>query len=133
MAHVAPHRWADAWAGRLPEAEVAAMTRHADECPQCERARERITRASSETFPALRAQKSPDLAWDSVRARVHWELAQTKRQKPRDQRVVWLGVGAFAAGAAALAVATGPVSQPPRATDSARPAEVANATAPPRG
>jgi ferric-dicitrate binding protein FerR (iron transport regulator) len=129
-AHVAAHRWADAWAGRLPEAEVAEMGRHADACAPCARVRERITRTSSETFPALRAQKSPDLPWDSVRARVHWELSHAKRQQPRDQRMWWIGAGALAAGAAVLAVASGPMAMPARGSAPAHAVEVASGMLP---
>jgi len=97
--HVAPHRWADAWAGKLADAEVQAMDRHAESCARCAKARDRITRASSQTFPALRAQSAPELAWDAVRARVHWSVSTERRAKvrARPRVVMWL------AGAAALA------------------------------
>ncbi|HEY1557227.1 MAG TPA: FecR family protein [Kofleriaceae bacterium] len=104
MKHVAPHRWADAWTGELPDGEVAAMERHAASCARCAKARDRITRASSQTFPALRAQSSPDIAWDAVRARVHWSLSSTRRAKPkvRPRFVAWLAGAAVVAGGAAV-------------------------------
>jgi hypothetical protein len=108
--HVAAHRWADAFAGKLGESEVAAMDQHAATCTQCSRARDRVHRAS-QSFPALRAQSAPDLGWDSVRARVHWSVSSEKRARDRDRKprlVTWIGVGALAAGAAAVAIVTGP-------------------------
>jgi len=109
MKHIAPHRWADAWAGKLADGEVAAMDRHAEECPRCAKVRDRVTRASSQTFPALRAQSAPDIAWDSVRARVHWSLAAERRARTqaKPRTFAWLGWGALAAGGVAAALATG--------------------------
>jgi hypothetical protein len=109
MKHVAPHRWADAWAGRLADDEVTAMDRHAEECARCAKARDRITRASSQTFPALRAQSAPDVAWDSVRARVHWAVSTERRARTqgRPRALAWLGWTVVAAGSVAAALATG--------------------------
>ncbi len=108
--HVAPHRWADAFAGKLADAELEALERHADECPRCARARDRVQRAS-QSFPALRAQSAPDLAWDGVRARVHWSVSTEKHKKQRRpmRPLAWLATGALVAGAAGLAIATGPM------------------------
>ncbi len=109
MRHVAPHRWADAWAGKLRDDEVAAMDAHAEQCAACARARDRITRVSSSTFPALRAQSAPEVGWDAVRAKVYWSVSTEKRARIRPAwhaRVAW---GAFAVGAAAVALASGPM------------------------
>lgn len=108
--HVAPHRWADAFAGKVSDAERAAMDRHAEQCPRCARARDRIERAS-QSFPALRAQSAPELAWDSVRARVHWSVSKERRtntraaQSGRRPRIALVVGGALAASAVGIAIA----------------------------
>jgi hypothetical protein len=114
MSHVAPHKWADAWRGKLGESEVAAMDRHAEKCTRCAKTRDRIVRTSSMTFPAIKDAKAPEVAWDSVRARVHWAVSTEKHArvpKPRPPIAMWLA-GAFAVGGVAVgvAVATGVVS-----------------------
>lgn len=112
MSHVAPHRWADALAGRVDAREIKAMESHAETCATCAKARTRVERAS-QSFPALRAQSAPELGWDSVRARVHWSVSTEKRGKERSGRSRWLpafGLGALgllATGAAVLALTTG--------------------------
>lgn len=117
MRHVPPHRWADAWAGRIDAAERAALDRHADGCPRCGRERARVRRAS-DSLPALRAQAAPELPWDSVRARVYWTVSQERRapQAPPSRLARLaprLALGALGAGAAALALVTGPVELEP--------------------
>jgi len=102
VSHVAPHRWADALTGRIDANEVKAMKTHAATCEKCAKARTRVERAS-QSFPALRAQSSPELGWDSVRARVHWSVSSEKRAKERHGRSRWMP---FALGALGLA-ATG--------------------------
>ncbi len=119
MRHVAPHRWADAWAGRVEDEERAAMEHHADACRACARARDRI-RSASDSFPALRAQPAPELAWDSVRARIHWEISTEKRARIRPRPALHrilprAALGAFGAGAVALALATAPAELEPGA------------------
>ncbi|MGN6110282.1 MAG: FecR family protein [Kofleriaceae bacterium] len=112
--HVAPHRWADAWAGRVEEAERADMERHAEKCPRCARARARIHRAS-DSFAAIRTQSSPDLPWDSVRARVHWSVSTERRQTGQHRRqsrrrpLGWAALALAGAGAVAAAVAIDPL------------------------
>jgi hypothetical protein len=111
--HVAPHRWADALAGRVDARERETMETHAATCATCAKARSRVERAS-QSFPALRTQSAPDLGWDSVRARVHWSVsteARAKRAKQRIGRSRWLPaitVGAIATGAAVFVVTTEP-------------------------
>jgi hypothetical protein len=112
MSHVAAHRWADALAGRVDAREVKAMESHAASCASCAKARSRVERAS-QSFPALRAQSAPELAWDSVRARVHWSVSSERRAKGRATRSRWIpavALGALATGAAVLALTTDPAT-----------------------
>lgn len=113
--HVAPHRWADAFAGKLAADELDKLERHADECPACARARARVQRAS-QSFPALRAQPAPELAWDGVRARVHWSVSTERHARVADRRrfrPYAIAAGAvLAAGVLGLAIATGPFELP---------------------
>ncbi len=108
--HVKPHRWADALAGQVGVAERAVMKRHAEGCRACAKARDRVGRAS-DTFPVIREQESPDLPWDSVRARVHWSVSKERREQraaPERRRVpalAWAALAVTAAGA--LAAVTG--------------------------
>jgi len=116
--HVAPHRWSDAWAGRVGDDERAAMDQHAAACRACARARDRVQRASG-SFSSIRAQPAPDLPWDSVRARVHWAVSKERRAAAAAPRGAsrrlwrWLALGALGAGAAALALVTGPIALDP--------------------
>ena len=105
MSHVAPHRWADAFAGKLEPALVEAMDAHAAKCPRCARARNRV-QSASQSFPTLRAQTAPELPWDSIRTRIGWSVAADKRNRPRRRRLVpvLVGGGALLAAAGALAV-----------------------------
>jgi hypothetical protein len=100
-AHVAPHRWADLWAGRVEEAERVEMERHAEHCQACQRVRKRVTRAS-DSFATIRAQMSPDVPWDAIRARVHWSVSTERRAALRKRRPAY--------GAIPLAIATGVVA-----------------------
>ena len=100
-AHVPPHRWADAWAGRLDDAERAAIERHADECQKCARVRARVTRAS-DSFATIRTQTPPEISWDSVRAKVHWSVS-TEKHKKLTQPVARPAVGWAIAAAVAVA------------------------------
>jgi hypothetical protein len=114
--HVAPHRWNELWAGRVPDGEREAMERHAAKCRACARARERVTRAS-DSFAPIKQQAAPELPWDSIRARIHWSVSKDRRDREQAQarprrvpRLVW-AVGALA-GATALAVVLRPSSPP---------------------
>jgi hypothetical protein len=129
--HVAPHRWADAWAGRVGDDERAAMDRHAASCRACARVRERVQRAS-DSFSSIRARQAPELPWDSVRARVHWSVSKERRAgsqpRPASRRLLpGVALGALGAGAAALALATGPIEIDPPS----RAPAIAEAPAPP--
>lgn len=102
MKHPAAHRWADLWAGRIEGAERTAMEGHAEACPACARTRARVTRAS-DSFASIKNQGAPDLAWDEVRARVHWAVSTERRAKvsPRESRAGWVAAGVVAAAAIA--------------------------------
>lgn len=116
--HVAPHRWGDAFAGRVDDAERAAMDRHAEGCAACTRQRERVQRAS-DTFPKLRAQSAPELPWDSIRARVHWSVSTERRERLARGDVEgrgarrWIARGALVAAAAGVLV-VGVMTEPVR-------------------
>jgi hypothetical protein len=105
-AHIAPHRWADLWAGRVDDEERREMERHAAACKACRHVRHRITRAS-DSFANIRSLSLPDVPWDEVRARVHWSVSTERRAALRQRKPAygWL-VGAVIAGAA-IALATG--------------------------
>jgi hypothetical protein len=122
MSHVAPHRWADAFAGKLPESEIAKLDAHADGCPRCAQARDRVQRAS-QSFPSLRAQSSPELPWDSVRAKVHWAVSKEKRSPRVSSRPRWvvpaLGVGVLAVGGIAVGLFAGESAPSKKATPTA--------------
>ncbi len=117
IGHVAPHRWADAFAGKLDASERAAMDSHAKSCARCATARARIARAS-DTFPTLRSSAPPEIAWDEVRARVHWSVSTERRSKvtlgpriPRRALVAVLGAaGLVAAGFALVPMLRGSAS-----------------------
>src|SRR5579883_869179 len=109
--HVAPHRWADALAGRVDDPERAAMAEHAATCHRCRTARDRVG-MSTDAFAAIRKDAPPDLGWDSIRARVHWDVSSARRSKPRiwaprvrlRRALVGGGIAAALATAAAAAV-----------------------------
>ncbi len=121
MSHVAPHKWAM----RLPDRERAVMNAHADGCERCARARDRIT-VTTDSFAAIKTQQPPEVAWDSVRARVHWSVSTERRAKLRAPRSV---LGWWVAGAATLA-ATGAVIAAVVARGSDEPAPIAMPAAP---
>jgi ferric-dicitrate binding protein FerR (iron transport regulator) len=102
--HVAPHRWADLWAGRVEEAERATMERHAERCRACARVRQRVTRAS-DSFATIRTQAPPEVPWDAIRARVHWSVSTERHAALRRRRPAygWLAVAAATGVAAGLA------------------------------
>ena len=112
--HVAPHRWADLWAGRVEEAERATMERHAERCRACAKVRQRVTRAS-DSFATIRTQSAPEVPWDAIRARVHWSVS-TERQaalRRRPPAYGWLA----AATAAGVAIGLGASAVAPLAVE----------------
>jgi len=82
---VAPHRWADLWAGQVDDAERAAMEHHAKGCRACARIRHRVTRAS-DSFVAIRSQSPPEASWDAIRAKVHWSVSTERQAALRKRR-----------------------------------------------
>ncbi|MDQ3334500.1 MAG: FecR family protein [Myxococcota bacterium] len=115
MSHVAPHRWADALAGRLDDHELSAMNDHAASCKQCARAKRRV-QCASDTFVAIKNAPPPELPWDSVRARIHWSVSTERHERIKSEppRRRWLAPAMFAA-AAAGALAWAFVAAPPPA------------------
>jgi hypothetical protein len=105
--HVAPHRWADLWAGRVDEAERATMERHADHCRACARVRQRVTRAS-DSFATIRTQAPPEVPWDTIRARVHWSVSTERHAalRRRPPAYGWLAAATAAGVAVGLAAHT---------------------------
>ncbi|HEX7844076.1 MAG TPA: hypothetical protein VF469_41660, partial [Kofleriaceae bacterium] len=101
--HVAPHRWADLWAGRIDDAERSVMERHAERCAACARVRRRVARAS-DSFLSIRTQAAPDVPWDEIRARVHWSVSTGRRAALRKPRPAygWIAAATAAGVAAAL-------------------------------
>lgn len=86
MKHIAPHRFADAAAGRLDAATVAQIEAHAATCQRCAKARDRIT-AVREAFADIRGAVPDKVGWNAVdvgvAARTHWEVS-TARNGARD-------------------------------------------------
>jgi ferric-dicitrate binding protein FerR (iron transport regulator) len=103
--HVAPHRWADLWAGRVDEAERATMERHAERCRACARVRRRVTRAS-DSFAAIRTQSPPEVSWDAIRAKVHWSVSTERQAALRRRRPAYGWLAAATAAGVAIGLAT---------------------------
>ncbi len=124
MSHVAPTRFADAFAGRLSPAERAADEAHVRGCSRCAAEQARVVRAS-DSFATIRALPAPEVPWDAVRARVHWEVSKEKR----------LGTGELVARRrwpwtiAGLAVAAGVTALVVTRADAPAPAPIAHAPA----
>jgi hypothetical protein len=123
--HVAPEVWADAFAGRLADDARAAIEAHATSCARCAQTRARVGRAS-DSFASLRAQASPELPWDSVRARVHWTVSKERRSRPSMQkprfampRPAWAALGLVTVGGIGVLVATQLASSPAAPTSTA--------------
>lgn len=103
MSHVVPHRFADLFAGKLDDDDRDAIERHCASCASCATARARVLRASN-SFAALRAQPAPDIAWDAIRARVHWSVSSERRARLRPRRPLFVVAGAVAAVAGVVAI-----------------------------
>jgi hypothetical protein len=104
--HVAPHRWADLWAGRVEDPERLVMERHAERCRACAWSRQRVTRAS-DSFASIRTQPAPEVSWDEVRARVHWSVSTERRAALRQRRPAYGWLLAATATGIAVALVTG--------------------------
>ncbi|HET7505349.1 MAG TPA: FecR family protein [Kofleriaceae bacterium] len=120
-AHVAPHRWADLWAGKVADAERAEMERHAERCRTCARVRQRVTRAS-DSFAQIRTLPSPDVSWDAVRARVHWSVSTERRAALRRRPPAYAWLAGALVGGIAVGLVTGPLSKRPAEPQIAFPA-----------
>jgi hypothetical protein len=110
MGHVAPHRWADAAAGRLSESALAKAERHAADCERCARQRDRVM-STREQLEDIRDTETPSLHWDHIGARIYWVTSSERRAAERRQgderRLRPAYVGIAAAVFATLAVAGG--------------------------
>lgn len=114
--HVAPHRWADALAGKLTDAERAVIDAHAAECARCARAKARV-RTASDSFVAIRTRTAPEIGWDAVRAKVHWTVSTERRAKVPPPRpwIPWIAVGTVATAGMVAAVVVDRPSSPTQA------------------
>jgi FecR protein len=131
-AHVAPHRWADLWAGRVDDIERRAMERHAATCRACARVRQRVTRAS-DSFATIRTLSSPEASWDSIRARVHWSVSTERRAALRRRRPAYGWIAAAITSGVAVGIVTGkaPSLAPAPAAVAVQAEPVERAPAPP--
>ena len=102
--HVAPHRWADAAAGRLSDSQRASCEAHASRCGECAAGRDRVYRSRA-VFAELRCAEPPDLHWDHIGARIYWVTSSEQRAAERDSSGPWVRWQLAAAGFAAAAVA----------------------------
>jgi hypothetical protein len=85
--HVPPHRWADAAAGRVEQRDHDDMTRHAESCTACAKARAHVA-AGTGALASIRAQTPPELPWETIRTKVYWEVFSEFRSRPHGlQRV----------------------------------------------
>lgn len=105
MKHIAPHRWADAAAGRVALDERARMTAHAASCDRCAGVRDRVLGAR-ESFGAIAQAAPPELRWEHIGARVYWSTSKERRSGSHPvirgvRRWRWVPIAATGALAAA--------------------------------
>lgn len=76
IGHPEPARWADADAGQLSPRQLARLEAHAAGCGRCRQVRDNVLVARA-AMAELRATPSPapELPWDSIRAKIRWELS----------------------------------------------------------
>lgn len=110
--HVPAERWVAQVRGRLSPLVVERDERHVAGCARCRAQRARVLRAW-DAMTELRAEAPPELAWDSIRARLRWELspagASARLPVASDRRAAtrrWL-LAACAVGGVACAIAAG--------------------------
>lgn len=129
MAHVPPHRWADAAQGRLSANALRAMEGHAAVCQSCADARHTVERARTAFADIRDAEPHPPLGWDHIGARIYWVTSSEQRRAARHrQHGAWryfLAVPALASAAVAAVVAVLSMSAP----DTGAPAPVTRAVA----
>lgn len=113
MRHIRPEAWADAARGRLSEAQLTRMDRHAGTCSRCASSRERVERAM-ETFADIRAREPGELKWEHIGARIYWVTSSERRIGRRESGWLeprWFApVTAVAAAAALVVVVVGAMS-----------------------
>ncbi len=102
IGHIAPVRWAKLAAGEVSAPAAARMRAHAARCVRCRQAQERIAAARA-AMRELREGTGPELPWDSIRAKVRWQLGAGEAAEPRAS---WRWRGAVAAVATVGAVVT---------------------------
>lgn len=124
IGHVAPVRWAKLAAGEVRAPAAARMRAHAARCVRCRQAQERIAAAQA-AMRELREETGPELPWDSIRAKVRWQLgsAEIKAEAKPRASLRWLGAAAAVAavGAVVTAVALWPSSERAPASVAAAP------------
>lgn len=82
MRCVAPHRWADAAAGRLSAGVVVRMEAHAAGCAGCAAARARVASARG-AFGEIARAPGPELRWEHLGARIYWATSSQRQQERR--------------------------------------------------
>jgi FecR protein len=111
MSHVAPERWADACAERVPARQLDRMNAHAASCERCRLARTRVMAARA-AMTSIAEAPAPELPWDSIRAKLRWELSpagDTARLRlhelahHRKRRWVWGGLAVASVACASIA------------------------------
>lgn len=122
MGHVAPHRLADAAAGRLNQRQLDRVQRHLQRCAACNASHERIV-AARQTFGGIRDTEPPSLHWEHIGARIYWVTSSEKRAASRSQQMkralprrFWAGLAGVSVVAAAVVLllwGTGPTPKTP--------------------
>ena len=82
--HVAPHRMADAAAGRTGERDVARIKQHLDRCARCSGQAERLARARG-AMNEIAGTPAPELGWDRIGVRLYWENSSARHAALRQQ------------------------------------------------
>ena len=77
--------WADYFAGRLNPRRRAALDGAAAAEPEVRRDRDRARRLRAALL-RIGEQRGPELPWDHIGARIHWEVSQARRNAPTDSK-----------------------------------------------
>ncbi len=102
--HIAPHRLADAVAGRASWRELSRVERHVARCARCAAAHERLERARL-AMADIASQPAPDLGWDHIGVRVYWSTSSARHKALRERRSGWWRQPSALAGLSALGLA----------------------------